>query len=69
MRKVEAHLGQVKESLGYGNDILHLTNGINALLYGLCMLSTSTVKDFLDTLNVALCPLAVRLTRKLRTKN
>lgn len=59
--RTTTHLGQIEESLGDGNNILHLSNGINALMNCLCVLSTSTIQNLLDALNVTLRPLAIWL--------
>lgn len=46
-----------------------MTNRINALLNGLCVLGTGTVENLLDALDVTLCPLTVWFACDLGTSN
>jgi len=56
------HLGQFEKRFGKGNNILHLANRVDTLLYSLCMLSAGTVKYLLNALDMTFCPLAVWFT-------
>ena len=55
------HLGERKETLGDGDDILHLLNRLDAVLDDLGVLGPGRVEDVADTLDVALGPVTVRL--------
>ena len=58
-------LGKGEETLSNCSNILHLSNGVNASLDSLSMLSTSTIENTLDLGNVPLGPLLVWLTDNL----
>lgn len=61
MREV-AYLGESKQVLGDRHDILHLLNRRDAVLDSLRVLRTRRVEDTPDAVDVALCPVAVRLS-------
>jgi len=50
-----------EEGLGKGNDILHLRDGVDAVLHGLSVFATCSLENSSDTLNMALGPFTVRL--------
>lgn len=55
------HLREREETLGDGDDILHLLNRLDAVLDDLSVLSAGRVQDVLDAVDVSLRPVAVRL--------
>ena len=55
------HLGEGKETLGDGDDILHLLNRLDAVLDDLSVLGARRVEDVTNTADVALSPVPVRL--------
>ena len=57
-----ANLGESKETLGDGNDILHLLNGVDSILDSLGMFGTSTVENSPDFGNLGLSPITVGFT-------
>ena len=59
------NLGESEETLGDGNDVLHLPNGVDSVLDGLSVLGTSTVEDSLDFGDLGLSPVTVGLTDRL----
>ena len=61
VEKQETHLGERKEPLGDGDDILHLLNRLDAVLDDLGVLGAGRVEDVADALDVALGPVPVRL--------
>ena len=59
------HLGERKETLGDGDDILHLLNRLDAVLDDLGVLRAGGVEDVEHAVDVALRPVPVRLLRGL----
>ena len=59
------HLREREETLGDGNDILHLLNRLDAVLDDLGVLGPGRVEDVADTLDVALGPVPVGLLHRL----
>ena len=62
------HLRERKETLGDGDDILHLLNRLDAVLDDLGVLRARRVEDVAHTCDVALCPVAVWLLHSLERK-
>ena len=58
---MRTNLGEGEKILGDRNDILHLLDGLDTVLDSLSVLSTRTVEDVLDLLDVTLSPVTVRL--------
>ncbi len=58
---MQTDLGKGEETLGDGDDILHLLNRLDALLDDLGVLCARRVEDVADALDVALCPVPVGL--------
>ena len=58
---MKAHLGECEETFSDGDDILHLLNRRDAVLDGLGVLRTRRIEDTLDTIDMALRPVTVRL--------
>ena len=56
------NLGESKETLGDGNDILHLLNRVDSVLDSLSMFGASTVEDSLNFGNLGFSPVTVGLT-------
>lgn len=56
----KTHLGDSEKALSQGYNVLHLVDGLDAVLDGLGVLSTRAVEDALDAVDVPLCPLLVR---------
>jgi hypothetical protein len=52
-------LGEGKETLGDGNDILHLSDRVDSVFDGLSVFRTSTVEDTLNFVNLGLGPITV----------
>lgn len=65
----QCYLRHSEESLGEGNNVLHLPNGVDAVLHGLGVFSARALKNAFDALNVALSPFTVRLPDDLRNAN
>ena len=59
------HLRESKETLGDGDDILHLLNRLDAVLDDLGVLRAGGVEDVEHAVDVALRPVPVRLLRGL----
>jgi len=59
------NLGESKETLGDGNDILHLLNGVDPVLDSLSVFGASTVEDSLNFGNLGFSPVTVGLTNGL----
>lgn len=64
---INTYLRESEEALSDGNNILHLSNGVNTLLNSTGVLSAGIVQDLLDACNVAFCPLRVRLAYDLES--
>ena len=60
-----ANLGESKETLSNGNNVLHLPNGIDLVLNSLSVFGTSTIEDTLDFGNLGLSPVMVGLVDEL----
>ena len=52
-------LGEGKETLGDGNDIFHLPDGVDSVLDRLGVFCTSTVEDTLDFGNLSFSPITI----------
>jgi len=61
-----SYLGQGKEGLGDGNDVLHLADIGNALLDGTSVLRTGIIEDVANARDVTFSPLTVGLAESLK---
>ena len=61
-------LGKGEETLGEGDNVLHLSHCIDTVLHGLRVLGAHTVKNALDARNVVFSPLLVRQADSLQTQ-
>lgn len=61
-----ANLGESKETLGDGNDILHLLNRVDSVLDSISVFGASTVEDCLNFGNLGFSPVAVGLADGLK---
>ena len=65
--EANTYLGEREETLGDGDDILHLLNRLNAVLDNLGVLGAGGVEDVADALDVTLCPVPVGLLHRLES--
>ena len=59
------NLGESKETLGDGNDVFHLFNGVDSVLDSLSVFGASTIEDALNLGNLSLSPVTVGLPDRL----